>query len=166
MNNKYLGYIAVSKDNFICDENGSVNFLDKYNEIKEISGDYIDFMKDIDVVISGSTTYKQYLTEMNPYENKEVIILSSTLNGDKNFDYKFFNGNVKEIDNMFKDKTIWVMGGDKVIKQFIDNKMLNEVITHVTEEDLKKGTMLLDGYKYEVRKSSSIGGMTKEYRVY
>ena len=59
MNNKIILYIATSLDGYIARKNGSVDWLDKYNNLEHDCG-YKDFFDFIDTVFVGNTTQKQF----------------------------------------------------------------------------------------------------------
>lgn len=54
---KVILYIAMSLDGYIADQDGKVDFL-YGNDPSNTSGDYDEFIKQIDTVIMGNTTYK------------------------------------------------------------------------------------------------------------
>lgn len=64
MAKKIVLYIAMTLDGFIAKKDGSVDFLDKYNESGEDYG-YKIFYKSVDSIIIGNTTYRQFGEKKN-----------------------------------------------------------------------------------------------------
>ena len=72
----------MSLDGFIARKNGSIDWLDKFNNSGEDMG-YTDFIKPIDVVIMGDTTYQQILGFDcdYPYKNQKGYVFSNKKTG-------------------------------------------------------------------------------------
>lgn len=61
--NKIILYIATSKDNFIADKNGSVDWLPSPEDDAELEDvGYNNLMSRIDTILMGSRSYKQILS--------------------------------------------------------------------------------------------------------
>ncbi len=78
-------YIATSVDGFIARENGDLDWLPGSDGETVPDSDnedygYNAFMESIDVLVMGRKTYESVISFGQwPYENKRVIVLSSTL---------------------------------------------------------------------------------------
>ncbi|CAM9139253.1 dihydrofolate reductase family protein [Mycoplasma marinum] len=149
---KYSTFIATSKDGYIADANGSVDFLDKIDPV-QTQKEYWEYYGSIDVLIFGSKTYESILSfelEKWPYEDKICFVLTS--NPDKYQPQKgiiFFDKGIEELTkNHMKDfKHAWIMGGSKVINDFIDYGLIEEMTIFETNDILNSGTALFENKK-------------------
>ncbi len=79
MPKKVILYIAMSLDGFIARKNGSVDWLDKFNNTGEDCG-YEKFYDSINAVVMGSSTYKQILGFGEfPYKSKKCFVFSKKI---------------------------------------------------------------------------------------
>jgi dihydrofolate reductase len=77
---KITCYIACSQDGFIASTDGSVAFLDQFNEIADQCEhcSFHDFIQLIDSVVIGRITYKQMVGFGDlPYQNKKTFVVGS-----------------------------------------------------------------------------------------
>ena len=70
MDQKIILYIAISLDGFIAKEDGSLDWLTKYNNNAEDYG-FKELYNRIRTVLVGSTTYRQV---EDPFKDKEVYV--------------------------------------------------------------------------------------------
>ncbi|NCC71526.1 dihydrofolate reductase, partial [bacterium] len=140
---KIILYIAISLDGFIATKDGSVKWLDKYNESKENMG-YDDFIKSIDIVIMGNTTYQQILSFDcdYPYKNKKGYVFSNKKTK-KDENITFVSGNIKKIINELEGN-IWLVGGANLTNQFINYNLIDEFILFTMPILLGKGIRLFE----------------------
>ena len=111
---KVILYIAQSKDGYIASPDGSVSFLDKFNENGEDYGAE-KFMENIDINIQGANTYKQVLGFDNPYpyRSKTYVITHNNLEKPDGADIEFFQGDLNQLVSKAKNeskKNIWLIG--------------------------------------------------------
>ena len=60
--NKIILYITISKDGFIADKNGGVDWLPQPKDDVELEAvGYKDLMERIDTILMGSASYKQII---------------------------------------------------------------------------------------------------------
>jgi dihydrofolate reductase len=81
-NLKVSVFIATSLDGFIARKNGSIDWLEKASSLAPQGEDcgYHDFFNSTDTLVMGRKTFETVLGFPQwPYENKKVIVLSSTL---------------------------------------------------------------------------------------
>ncbi len=75
---KIVLFIAMSLDGYIADINGKVDWLAGQDSDVENDDSYADFVKNIDTVIMGWTTYHQIVTELSPgqwvYDNLQSYV--------------------------------------------------------------------------------------------
>ena len=138
-------YIATSSDGFIATKEGSVAWLDKFSELGEDYG-YNEFIKPIDIVIMGNTTYEQVLGFGEyPYKGKKGYVFANKVGKDENV--TFVNGNVKEFIEKVSGN-IWLIGGANIAQQFHKYNLIDKYIIFVMPVELKEGIKLFeDNYK-------------------
>ena len=138
----FIIYMAISLDGFISDKNGSIDFLERYNEIEF---GYDDFLKDIDCLVIGAKTYEQVLGFGDwPYKNKKSYVLSSKTFEDENIEACY--NNINELLSELKSKNyknIWVMGGARVCQDFINMKLIDTIDLFIMPVVLNDGIKLL-----------------------
>lgn len=143
---KIILYIATSLDGYIARENGSVDFLDVYNESGDDYG-YKEFYDSIDTIIMGGTTYGQFGSSKkfkSFYMGKPIFVFSRKNSG-KNENVTFVNENVKEFVNTLNpttSKNIWMLGGASILDEFLKNDLVDEFIITVMPVLLGKGISL------------------------
>jgi dihydrofolate reductase len=142
---KIVLYIAQSLDGYIATKDGSVAWLDPYNEQGEVYGEYnySSFIKNIDTVIQGRVTYDQFHPQ---YPGKNSYVFTSSprppeggtvfVKGDiKNF--------IKNLDN-HTHQNIWLVGGRKLLKGFLDESLVDEMIIFTMPTLLGEGIPLFE----------------------
>lgn len=141
-------YIASSLDGHIARENGEIDWLPETTE----SG-YDVFYKSVDRVIMGKTTYDQVLTFGEyPYKDKKSsVFTSSTQNKDENIEF------VSSVEKFVKDgfpgagENIWLVGGVKIIKSFLKQGVVDEIILSIIPVILGKGISLFKNLEKEIK---------------
>ena len=141
---KIILYIATSSDGFIARDNGSVDWLDKYNDIGYNFG-FDEFNKRLDTVIVGNTTQKQY---PNKYDGKTCYVFSKIpRDNDENLIY--VSGDVnKFIEETNPKGNIWLVGGADLVNQFIQYDLIDEYIITIMPEELGSGIPLFKESNY------------------
>ena len=135
---KIILYIATSLDGFIARENGSVDWLDKYNESDYDFG-FNEFNKRFDSVIVGNTTQKHY---PNKYDGKTCYVFSK-IPQDKDENLIYVSGDVKKVIEDTNPKgNIWHVGGADLINQFIKYDLIDEYIITIVPEEIGSGIPL------------------------
>lgn len=133
----------MSLDGFIATKDGSVKWLDKFNSSGEDVG-YNDFIKPIDIVIMGDTTYQQILGFDcdYPYNDQKGYVFSNKKTGnDKNV--TFVSGDVKELVNKLEGN-IWLVGGTNIVNQFIKSNLIDQFIIFTMPVLLGEGIRLFE----------------------
>jgi len=143
MARKVILYIAISLDGFIAKKDGSVAWLDEFNNSEEDYG-YKEFYNSINTVIMGNTTYKQILGFGEfPYKDKNCYVFSKTNKG-KNDYANYVNGNPKELLESFKGENIWLVGGANLTNQFLKQNLIDEFIITIIPKILGDGIKLFE----------------------
>lgn len=142
MRPKIILYVAKSKDGFIADIDGGVSWLDQFNN--EDYG-YEEFLKNIGTVVMGNTTYKQILCFGEyPYKGMKGFVFSKSETGsDDNITYvnEDVNEFVKKLDSK---EDVWLVGGSKIIDEFLKNNLIDEFIIATMPVKLEKGIPLFN----------------------
>ena len=157
---KYSVFIAVSKDGFIANENGSIEFLNNLNIIGDAG--YKKYYDSIDALVYGSKTYKtikNFKLKKWPYDKPQYV-----LSKEKNMPFQnivFYNGLITDLDNLIKEKNIWVMGGANVIKQYLEKNMIDFMNISYVNLNLKKGIKLFENKlvlnQFKITKKENFG---------
>lgn len=132
MKRKVILYISQSLDGFIADSKGNVDWILGNDKNYDSDYGYETFLKTIDTVILGATTYKQIINELSPnkwvYENLQSYVLTSK-NLENTSNIKFVNTNIKQLLNRLQTangKNIWICGGANLVNQCIKENLIDE----------------------------------------
>lgn len=127
-------YIATTIDGYIAREDGSLDWLYALPNPNQIDHGYSGFFETIDTVIMGRTTYETILgfgVEW-PYSNCISYVITSKENYQaKTPNTKVLNNlSIENLDKIKADskKHIWLIGGGKVITEFINFDQIDEMI--------------------------------------
>jgi len=158
-------YIAQSLDGYIASKDGSVSFLDKYFS-EEFETD--KFIKKMDTVIQGHTTYKQFKSK---YPDKNNYVFSMNADTLSEEGVTFVKGSVKKFVESLNENThknIWVVGGSNLITQFLNEGQVNEMRIFVIPILLKDGIPLFQNLevspKLTLQNTKSYSNGTTELR--
>ncbi|MCG7522732.1 dihydrofolate reductase family protein [Ruegeria sp. Ofav3-42] len=139
----YVGYIAMSLDGFIADENGSVDWLNPFNEkLAADGGDggYGDFISGIDALIMGRSTYEQVLGWGWPYEDRAGYVL--TRQSEYQGNHVAAAGNIDALRNAIEQaghQCVWVMGGGEAQRAALDAGMFDRLRIFIMPTLLGRG---------------------------
>lgn len=132
MKRKVILYISQSLDGFIADDNRSVDWILGNDEEYVSDYGYENFIKDIDTVILGATTYKQIKNELSPdkwvYENLQSYVLTREKIGDTP-NIKYMSIEIKNLINKLQQengKNIWICGGANLVNQCVKENLIDE----------------------------------------
>lgn len=141
-------YIAASLDGFIAREDGSLDWLEKLPNPNNVDYGYADFYATIDTVLMGRTTYEEILSFGVdwPYQNCNNYILTSN----KNYQTKTENTALintldkESIEQIKQDskKDIWIIGGGRVITEFLNLEVVDEMILCIIPTIIGSGIKL------------------------
>lgn len=146
---KVVLYIAISLDGYIADKNGSVDFLDDFQDSDEGDYGYQDFVDTIDTCIMGSNTYSAILGFGYPWPYIDQDTYVATSNPNFVIDSpqtSVFSQDIKESVQQLKakgtGKDIWLVGGGKLVQYFLNAGLLDKMIITITPKILGKGIPL------------------------
>ena len=149
-------YIACSLDGFIAREDGSIDWLTKYENNPETDYGYSEFYASIGTVLMGRKTYEQVLGFGEwPYWEKKAYVFTrqkEPLRREKNVE--FASGDIAEFTRQLKEKEnqdIWLVGGSQLIKVFLEEDLVQDLIVFVVPIILGGGIPLFDHIGKEIR---------------
>lgn len=145
-------YICQTVDGYIASSDGSINFLDEFNEFiadspeERIKNTYTNFLDGIENVVEGYTTYKQidemgYGSQFKDY-NHYVVTKSHLDNSDENVT-KFIDFDMLE-DLKLEANTTFLVGGSKVITEALNRKLVTTIIITGLPKFLGSGIKLFE----------------------
>lgn len=144
-------FIAASLDGYIARPDGSVDWL-------FTDGDYgyQDFYGSIGTVLMGRKTYDKVLEFGDyPYKDKRSIVFTrqdpSLQITDKP---EFVSGDIVKFTDSLRrseDSDIWLVGGSQIIRLFLEQDLIDEIILSIHPVILGNGIPLFDRIKKEVR---------------
>lgn len=116
----------MSLDGYIADKDGGVDFIGGDESCVEATGSYEEFIKTIDTVILGYSTYNQIVTELSPnewpYKGKKTYVITSK-NIQSTDDIIFINSDLNTLIKNLKEengKDIWICGGANIVNQILE----------------------------------------------
>ena len=148
-------YIATSLDGFIAREDESIDWLTKYENNPETDYGYSEFYESIGTVLMGRKTYEQVLGFGDwPYGEKKAYVFTrqeEPLRREKNVE--FISGDIGEFARQLKENTeedIWLVGGSQLIKVFLEQNLVQDLIIFVVPIILGSGIPLFDQIQKEI----------------
>ena len=121
--------IAVSLDGYIAAKSGDQSWLNNSMAKGEDYG-FDETMKRTGIFIMGANTYKEMLKSGMAGGKERTYVITKEKNLKKGSRTQFFDGDLKELAEKVKsetDKDIYIWGGGKLITQFIDLNLLDEL---------------------------------------
>lgn len=154
---KVILYIGMSLDGFIADKDMEVNWMNgDGSDIQEI-GSYDQFIKNIDTVIMGYTTYYQIVNQLAkdnwPYKGMITYVLTHKhlLNQDEII---FTDEKIITIIQRLKKrsgKNIWICGGANIVNQLIELNLIDEYHITIIPTILGAGVRLFKDNNSEIK---------------
>jgi dihydrofolate reductase len=124
---KFIYYFASSSDGFIADADGGVEWLNAYDDVDYGWG---PFMKSVDALVIGRTTYEQALT-LGPWPSPGMtcVVLSKTRKEGPHVD-RFWSEPLERLPEYLAGKgakRVWMMGGGAAAASFLNAGLLDEI---------------------------------------
>ena len=149
---KVILSIAVTLNGFIARENGSVDYLDPFNEDEGINKWFSTFLENISAIVMGNTTFQEYHTHpgfFDYYGGKEIYVFSRNPNL-KHEEVTFVNETPDEfLKNLETDKEVWLLGGAKINALFAN--LIDKYIISVIPVIIGRGIPLFAKSDYETQ---------------
>ena len=148
---KVVCYIATSADGYIARPDGTFDWLTKPRGSASGPNDYgfQEFVKTIDTVIWGRTTWEQVQTFDSAGDfggDMKNYVFTTKPPAQSKPGVVFLNEPVKPFMERLRaepGKDIWMMGGGKVISAFLDAGEIDEFIIHVMPVFIGEGIPLI-----------------------
>ncbi len=126
MSRRIILFIAASLDGYIAGPNGELDWL-----FGDQDYGYNDFIAGIDTLVMGRKTYDAILgMDMEwPYEGKEVIVLTRRTGLPDDPRVVFSSRPLAELVEELREKPgkdIWLVGGGELIKDFLEEGLIDE----------------------------------------
>ncbi len=163
-------FIAMSLDGYIADSKGSVDWLEGQGSDDENIDVYSEFVKDIDTVLMGWNTYHQVVTELSLQEwvydefTTYVVTHRERPSSEK---IRFVNINPVDLVKGLREengKDIWICGGANLIRQLVNENLIDYYYITVISTLLGSGIRLFENAEREIKlrllKTQSYNGMT------
>jgi dihydrofolate reductase len=157
MERKVVLFIAMSIDGYIADTNGGVDWL--IGEDSNYTGytEYDEFIKTIDTVILGMSTYKQIKTKLSPelwpYAGMKSYVLTHSKHENTD-EIKFVQEDITSLVTKLKresKKNIWICGGADIVNQFVKLDAIDEYHLTTIPIILGKGIRLFGNSNHEIK---------------
>jgi len=138
-------YIAVSRDGFIADAKGSVDWLEPFGS-EECDYGYTNFIANISTLIMGRATFDQVLSFGQwPYADHRNIVLTHDTNAHTDIKgVTFSKAPIQDIADSLhnQDGDVWIMGGGDVTRQFMDAGLVDTMEIFTMPVTLETGIAL------------------------
>ena len=122
---RILAYIACSLDGYIAAPDGGVSWLNQY---ASTDSGVADFMRSVGVIAMGRTTY-DHSRKLGPppkTEARTVVLTHRPLPDDAPNDADTLQGDATQVATTLRElaaptgRDVWLMGGGRVIADFLD----------------------------------------------
>lgn len=143
---RIVGYIAVSLDGFIAAENGSLDWLFKYDGGDMGEHDYRTFIKGIRTVVMGRGTYDFIAESDAPWaygDQRTIVVTSKPIENPKGpLEIR------QDVDALitelraFDDGDVWMLGGGQLQMAFLERGALDEIEIYLIPELIGSGIPL------------------------
>ena len=153
---KIVCYIAASLDGYIATEDDSLEWLFKTAGEEEGGAGYDEFMETIDTVVMGRRTYDWVMEAEKgkyPYQDLESYVFTSS-SAEENPFVSFTNQDIPSFVKGLREKPgkdIWVIGGSKLLQNFLKEDLIDEWIISIAPVLIGKGIPLFQEQDVERR---------------
>jgi dihydrofolate reductase len=147
-------YIATSLDGFIARRDDDISWLDPFSAGSEDYG-YKEYIKTIGTAVMGARTYEQSLVHPERLLTglKNYILTHRSLPTVPGIGAEFWQGPPTGLITQIRkesDKDIFVVGGGRVVSQFLDAGLIDEIDQFLVPVILKDGIPLYTGIRQEI----------------
>ncbi len=145
-------YICQTLDGYIARPDGSIDFLDQFNEEipqsanQSIANSYANFMTNITTVVEGYTTFNQ-LKEMGYVDHygefKHYVITNAHQDETNQHVTDFIDFDQLETLDL-DNETTFLVGGSKIITEALNRKLVSKIIITQLPIFIGSGIKLFD----------------------
>lgn len=143
--------MVSSLDGFIAKKDGSISWMkstDTYEQGVTLTDEYIaEFLKSIDCYVMGSRTYEHAIELGWPYGEVPVFVLTSRKLTSEKENVEFYSGDLEKLINgklRSNFRNIWMVGGAALTKDFMQQKLADEIVISILPTVLGDGTLFFD----------------------
>ena len=142
--------MASSINGLIADEKGNEEFLSNRNY--QIM---LDFLKDYDCLVWGSTTFKNVISWGEEYINDlkdTTLIICSKEQQKSNYNNVIYCNSLEDFYNICQERNlnkIFISGGAHINTLFMKNNLVDKIIINYNPYVLNKGINLFEGEFFE-----------------
>lgn len=149
-------YIAASLDGFIAWEDGSIDWLMEYENNPDTDYGYSEFYSSIGTVLMGRKTYEQVLGFGDwPYKEKRTYVFTRKKGSlPREINVEFVTGDLKKFVQQLKERAeqdIWLVGGSQLVKAFLAENLVQDLIIFTVPIILGGGIPLFDRIGKQIR---------------
>jgi len=155
------GYIGASIDGYIAAENGSLDWLTKYDGMDAGPYGYDAFIAGIGTVVMGRGTYDAVagFDVAWPYGKQRAIVVTSTPIDSPVGPIEIWSTGIDDLIGHLRglDADSWIVGGGALQQAFIERGGLDDLVLFVVPELVGSGVQLFppNGFSRSVRLVSS-----------
>ncbi len=147
---KVVVFIAMSLDGYVADSRGEVSWLTGDGSDPENMGSYPEFIKSVDTIIMGFSTYDQITTSLSPdlwpYKEQTTYVMTRREMSSR-MGVVMVNGSLHGLISRLKEdpgKDIWICGGARIINQLVELDLIDSYHISVIPIILGDGLALFD----------------------
>lgn len=168
---KVILYLGMSLDGYIADKNGGVGWMEEDGTGSLEDSSYPDFIRTVDTVLMGYTTYHQIRTELSPedwaYAGMQTYVFTHRSEQDGE-EIHFTDKVPEEFVRWLREqegKDIWLCGGADLVKQFVEADLVDQYRITVLPVLLGDGIRLFGSgsrpRKLKLTAAEQYGGMAE-----
>lgn len=150
-NPTFIMYSACSVDGFIAKEDGSLDWLSRWNPS---AAGYGEFFEAVDGLVMGAKTYDRILsTGKWIYGNKPCVVLSNQARKPFRECVEFFRGRAEEVVSLMREwklDRVWIVGGASVFTQFHRKNLIDDYVIAIIPIILGSGIPPIQSCDIEV----------------
>jgi dihydrofolate reductase len=125
-------YIATSVDGYIADEDGSVVWLEEFEDSASDDDieDFTTFYESVDCLVMGAKTYEQVLTFGEwPYDDNPTYVFTHRDLSPATDSVEFVSQDVADFSTAVKQQHshIWLVGGAHIAQSFLAEHEIDEL---------------------------------------
>lgn len=150
-------YIAMSLDGYIADQEGRVDWLMGQEPGQDDMVSYTEFIKEIDTVMMGWTTYHQIVTELSPdawaYRGMDTYVMTHREMPEQE-EIRFTGEDICSLLRRLKQEDgygIWICGGASIVQPLIAADLIDRYHISVIPTILGDGIKLFGTVKEEIK---------------
>lgn len=142
---RFVGYIAMSIDGRIADRDGSMAWLDSFNEAETDYG-FAEFYAGIDALVMGRKTYEFAAAQPQwPYRDRKSYVVTSRLLDEPDAEIETFAPDFEALRRHLSQDdsaTVWIVGGGATQRGALDADMFDELHLFVMPLVLGSGPLV------------------------